>query len=41
MFVVAVTESEAAGPSRRLAAIDVAKGIAILAMVVYHFSWDL
>ncbi|MCB1496423.1 MAG: DUF1624 domain-containing protein [Bauldia sp.] len=39
--MVAVTGSEAAGPSRRFVAIDVAKGIAILAMVVYHFSWDL
>jgi uncharacterized membrane protein len=25
----------------RLAAIDIAKGIAIVAMVAYHFSWDL
>jgi uncharacterized membrane protein len=31
----------AAGRTRRIAAIDVAKGCAILAMVVYHFSWDL
>jgi len=27
--------------TRRIAAIDIAKGVAILAMVVYHFSWDL
>jgi uncharacterized membrane protein len=26
---------------RRILVIDVAKGLAILAMVVYHFSWDL
>jgi uncharacterized membrane protein len=31
----------AAGRSFRLAIIDVVRGVAILAMVVYHFSWDL
>ncbi len=31
----------AAGRTRRIAVIDVAKGCAILAMVVYHFAWDL
>jgi uncharacterized membrane protein len=30
-----------ATPSQRWEAIDVARGIAILAMIVYHFSWDL
>lgn len=25
----------------RIAAIDVARGVAIIAMIVYHFSWDL
>jgi uncharacterized membrane protein len=28
-------------PSRRIEAIDLARGIALLAMVVYHFTWDL
>jgi uncharacterized membrane protein len=34
-------EMSAATPSVRLPWIDAARGIAILAMVVYHFSWDL
>ncbi len=29
------------GRGRRLAAIDVLRGIAVAGMVVYHFSWDL
>ncbi len=29
------------GRAPRLAAIDIARGVAILAMVVYHFTWDL
>ncbi|HEY4191070.1 MAG TPA: DUF1624 domain-containing protein [Mesorhizobium sp.] len=28
-------------PSRRIAAIDVARGAALLAMASYHFTWDL
>lgn len=27
--------------ARRIAIIDVARGVAILAMIVYHFAWDL
>ena len=34
-------EMSAATPSIRLPWIDAARGIAIVAMVVYHFSWDL
>jgi len=30
-----------AGPKRRIVAIDALRGVAIVAMVVYHFSWDL
>jgi uncharacterized membrane protein len=30
-----------AGRPRRLAAVDAARGIAIVMMVVYHFAWDL
>jgi uncharacterized membrane protein len=29
------------GRAPRLAAIDIARGVAILAMAVYHFTWDL
>jgi uncharacterized membrane protein len=31
----------AAGRAQRLAIIDVLKGVAIIAMIVYHFAWDL
>src|SRR5687767_1474691 len=31
----------ATAPAARLAWIDAARGIAIVAMAVYHFSWDL
>jgi len=31
----------AATPAPRLAIIDVLKGVAIVAMIVYHFAWDL
>ncbi len=31
--------SPAARP--RIAAIDIARGVAIVAMIIYHFSWDL
>jgi uncharacterized membrane protein len=39
--VVAIIESRVERRSSRLAALDVLRGVAILAMVVYHFSWDL
>ena len=29
------------GPRARVPAVDVARGVAILAMVIYHLSWDL
>lgn len=28
-------------PARRLATIDLARGIALVAMMIYHFTWDL
>lgn len=28
-------------PSSRLAALDLARGLAVIAMAIYHFSWDL
>lgn len=34
-------EAAAASASRRIAAIDIARGAALLAMAAYHFSWDL
>lgn len=34
---MAVTEER----GRRIAAVDAARGVAIAAMIVYHFSWDL
>jgi uncharacterized membrane protein len=36
---VSVVAAEDRGP--RIAAIDAARGIALLAMAIYHFSWDL
>ena len=40
--LTALSSSEAkAAASQRWDAIDVARGIAIVAMIVYHFSWDL
>jgi uncharacterized membrane protein len=38
---VAIAKVAASAPARRLAAVDALRGLAILAMVVYHFSWDL
>jgi uncharacterized membrane protein len=38
---VRLEPSAAASPSARLPWLDAARGIAILAMVIYHFSWDL
>jgi uncharacterized membrane protein len=40
-FVVATTGSQVARRAYRLAVIDVVRGVALLAMIVYHFSWDL
>jgi uncharacterized membrane protein len=31
----------AASPPPRIPAVDVARGVALLAMFVYHFTWDL
>ncbi|MDP3896042.1 MAG: heparan-alpha-glucosaminide N-acetyltransferase, partial [Mesorhizobium sp.] len=31
----------AASPAHRIAWIDVARGVALVAMAVYHFTWDL
>lgn len=36
-----ITTAIAADRGPRLAIIDVLKGVAILAMIVYHFAWDL
>jgi len=30
-----------AGQRRRVAAVDIARGVALLAMAIYHFAWDL
>lgn len=38
---VAAAELPAAPPSRRVEAIDLARGLALLAMAIYHFTWDL
>lgn len=35
------SQAEPQRPSRRIAAIDVARGLALLAMASYHFTWDL
>ena len=37
----AIVSTVAAERSPRLAVIDVLKGVAIIAMIVYHFAWDL
>lgn len=34
-------ERPAARPGRRIPAIDVARGVALIAMAIYHFTWDL
>ncbi len=36
-----MTESAALSPSRRRPRIDVLRGFAIIAMIAYHFTWDL
>ena len=28
-------------PGRRLTRLDVARGVALVAMAIYHFTWDL
>ncbi len=38
---MAAAELSAAPPSRRVEAIDLARGFALLAMAIYHFTWDL
>lgn len=38
---MAIVSAAAAGPGPRLAAIDLIRGIAVGAMIVYHASWDL
>src|SRR4051794_23570982 len=41
---LAMTADDGAAPAvrpSRIDAVDVARGIALLAMAVYHFSWDL
>ncbi|WP_349367655.1 heparan-alpha-glucosaminide N-acetyltransferase [Salinarimonas sp.] len=40
MKVVGAGETRSAG-KRRFAAVDAARGVALLAMIVYHFAWDL
>lgn len=32
---------QAPSPSRRIEAIDLARGLALIAMAIYHFTWDL
>jgi uncharacterized membrane protein len=39
LSAVSVVAAEDRGP--RIAAVDAARGIALLAMAIYHFSWDL
>lgn len=36
-----LTPATPAGPGKRLVAVDLARGLAIVAMVVYHATWDL
>lgn len=40
MKVVGAGETRSAG-KRRFAMVDAARGVALLAMIVYHFAWDL
>src|ERR1700716_3851640 len=40
-IILAIANATARPTGRRIAALDVARGIAIIAMVVYHFAWDL
>jgi uncharacterized membrane protein len=39
--LVAIEVSPPAARSSRIGAIDVLRGVAVLAMIVYHFNWDL
>ncbi len=38
---LAIAVAQARPPGKRIAALDVARGVAIAAMIVYHFAWDL
>lgn len=38
--MTAIASTDAA-PAARIAAVDIARGVAIVAMVVYHLNWDL
>ncbi len=38
---MSITDTRPAGPSGRIEAIDVARGLALIAMASYHFTWDL
>lgn len=31
----------ATGPSGRIELLDIARGVALIAMAIYHFTWDL
>lgn len=34
-------DQDTAAPRRRIAAIDIGRGVALIAMAIYHFTWDL
>ena len=34
-------KADAAAPRRRITAIDIGRGVALVAMAIYHFTWDL
>ena len=41
MLQASPLSASASAPSRRVGAVDVARGVALLAMALYHGSWDL